>query len=306
MRILRRAVDRTTRLRHLTAPTPHDSTRPRRYLPRTTLSSTDATSVRISEPHSPNTSRAPFPRSPTATSGCCCPACCVSGTGGWVQRIAQDWLVLTMTDSPTAVGRHDRVPVPPDPAVRAARRPARRPLPQAPAPPRHPGHDDADGRGPRRADPHRPGRGLARLPARRRPRRRRGGRQPGAPVVRHRGRRRPAAAQRDQHGLLHLPDRRDGRPGPRRPPDEHGRRRLGLRRQRASPSRRPSPRCCACAARPPVAGARGPRRPPRAWLDVAGTPGRPGRAVVCRCARRASCGPSSWSAPSASSRSACR
>lgn len=28
----------------------------------------------------------------------------VSGTGGWVQRIAQDWLVLTMTDSPTAVG----------------------------------------------------------------------------------------------------------------------------------------------------------------------------------------------------------
>lgn len=28
----------------------------------------------------------------------------VSGTGGWIQRIAQDWLVLTMTDSPTAVG----------------------------------------------------------------------------------------------------------------------------------------------------------------------------------------------------------
>jgi MFS family permease len=28
----------------------------------------------------------------------------VTGTGGWVQRIAQDWLVLTLTDSPTAVG----------------------------------------------------------------------------------------------------------------------------------------------------------------------------------------------------------
>ena len=28
----------------------------------------------------------------------------VSGTGGWVQRIAQDWLVLTLTDSPAAVG----------------------------------------------------------------------------------------------------------------------------------------------------------------------------------------------------------
>ena len=28
----------------------------------------------------------------------------VSGTGGWIQRIAQDWLVLTLTDSPTAVG----------------------------------------------------------------------------------------------------------------------------------------------------------------------------------------------------------
>jgi MFS family permease len=28
----------------------------------------------------------------------------MAGTGVWVQRIAQDWLVLTMTDSPTAVG----------------------------------------------------------------------------------------------------------------------------------------------------------------------------------------------------------
>jgi MFS family permease len=28
----------------------------------------------------------------------------VSGTGVWMQRIAQDWLVLTLTDSPTAVG----------------------------------------------------------------------------------------------------------------------------------------------------------------------------------------------------------
>ncbi len=28
----------------------------------------------------------------------------LSGTGGWIQRVAQDWLVLTMTDSPVAVG----------------------------------------------------------------------------------------------------------------------------------------------------------------------------------------------------------
>ena len=28
----------------------------------------------------------------------------VSGSGVWMQRIAQDWLVLTLTDSPTAVG----------------------------------------------------------------------------------------------------------------------------------------------------------------------------------------------------------
>ena len=28
----------------------------------------------------------------------------VSNTGTWMQRVAQDWLVLTMTDSPTAVG----------------------------------------------------------------------------------------------------------------------------------------------------------------------------------------------------------
>jgi len=28
----------------------------------------------------------------------------ITGTGGWMQRIAQDWLVLTLTDSPLAVG----------------------------------------------------------------------------------------------------------------------------------------------------------------------------------------------------------
>src|SRR5688572_13666987 len=28
----------------------------------------------------------------------------MTGTGAWAQRIAQDWLVLTMTDSPAAVG----------------------------------------------------------------------------------------------------------------------------------------------------------------------------------------------------------
>ena len=28
----------------------------------------------------------------------------VTSTGGWIQRIAQDWLVLSLTDSPTAVG----------------------------------------------------------------------------------------------------------------------------------------------------------------------------------------------------------
>ena len=28
----------------------------------------------------------------------------ITGTGGWVQRIAQDWLVLSITGSATAVG----------------------------------------------------------------------------------------------------------------------------------------------------------------------------------------------------------
>ena len=63
----------------------------------------------------------------------------VSGTGAWVQRIAQDWLVLHPDRQPGRRRSHDGVPVPADPALRAPRGGARRPLQQASHPPGHPG-----------------------------------------------------------------------------------------------------------------------------------------------------------------------
>ena len=116
-------------------------------------------------------------------------------------------------------GRADhRVPVPADAPLRAARRRPRRPVPEAPHPPDHPGHDGGDGGTARVADAQRRGPDLARLRPRGRPRRRHGGRQPRTSGVRHGGRRRRADPQRDQHGVVHVPDRRHARPGPQRRP----------------------------------------------------------------------------------------
>ncbi|MGH1552149.1 MFS transporter [Streptomyces sp. L7] len=43
----------------------------------------------------------------------------VSNTGTWMQRIAQDWLVLSLTGSSRRRGHHDRPPVPADAPLRA-------------------------------------------------------------------------------------------------------------------------------------------------------------------------------------------
>jgi MFS family permease len=68
------------------------------------LSSTDAASVRISTPFLPQLFSRTFPSLANRNFRLLLSGLLLSGTGGWVQRIAQDWLVLTMTDSPTAVG----------------------------------------------------------------------------------------------------------------------------------------------------------------------------------------------------------
>lgn len=68
------------------------------------MSSTDAASVRIAKPLLPQHFSRTFPSLANRNFRLLLSGLLVSGTGGWVQRIAQDWLVLTMTDSPTAVG----------------------------------------------------------------------------------------------------------------------------------------------------------------------------------------------------------
>ena len=68
------------------------------------MSSTDAASVRISTPLLPQHFSRTFPSLANRNFRLLLSGLLLSGTGGWVQRIAQDWLVLTMTDSPTAVG----------------------------------------------------------------------------------------------------------------------------------------------------------------------------------------------------------
>ena len=71
----------------------------------------------------------------------------VSNTGTWMQRVAQDWLVLQLTGGSGAGPRHHHRPaVPAGAAALAVRRRGRRPVPQAPAAAGHPGHD---GRAPR-------------------------------------------------------------------------------------------------------------------------------------------------------------
>jgi MFS family permease len=68
------------------------------------LSSTDAAFVRIARPLLPQHFSRTFPALENRNFRLLLGGLLVSGTGGWIQRIAQDWLVLTLTDSPTAVG----------------------------------------------------------------------------------------------------------------------------------------------------------------------------------------------------------
>jgi len=68
------------------------------------LSSSDAASVRIARPLLPQHFSRTFPSLANRNFRLLLGGLLVSGTGGWVQRIAQDWLVLTITGSPTAVG----------------------------------------------------------------------------------------------------------------------------------------------------------------------------------------------------------
>lgn len=68
------------------------------------MSSTDAASVRIARPLLPQHFSRTFPSLANRNFRLLLTGLLVSGTGGWIQRIAQDWLVLTLTDSPTAVG----------------------------------------------------------------------------------------------------------------------------------------------------------------------------------------------------------
>lgn len=68
------------------------------------MTTTDAASVQIAKPLLPHHLSRTFPSLANRNFRLLLTGLLVSGTGGWVQRIAQDWLVLTLTDSPAAVG----------------------------------------------------------------------------------------------------------------------------------------------------------------------------------------------------------
>ena len=114
----------------------------------------------------------------------------VSNTGTWMQRVAQDWLVLQLhagtRDAPHGARHHDRPAVPADPAALAVRRPGRRPHRQAAAAPADPGLDGAVRRSPWPSwrSPGSPSPGWSSSPRSARHRRRL--RRPGPPVVRQR------------------------------------------------------------------------------------------------------------------------
>ena len=175
------------------------------------------------EPHVP---RPPQPQLPALRAGSL-----VSNTGTWMQRVAQDWLVLRLTDgSGAALGITTGLqflPVlllSPYAGVIADRFPKRRLLQLTQL------TMAAGLAGPRPARGHRRRPGLAglrdRLPLRHRLRLRR----PGPPVVRLRDGRRRRPHQRRRPQLRHLQRRPDHRPGRRRPDDRRARRRrLGHR-----------------------------------------------------------------------------
>src|SRR6476620_12172096 len=85
-------------------PSTHPRLHPDATSPGRTLSSTDAASVRIARPLLPQHFSRTFPALENRNFRLLLSGLLISGTGGWIQRIAQDWLVLTLTDSPTAVG----------------------------------------------------------------------------------------------------------------------------------------------------------------------------------------------------------
>lgn len=68
------------------------------------MSSSDAAAVHIARPLLPQHFSRTFPSLANRNFRLLLAGLLVSGTGGWVQRIAQDWLVLTITGSATAVG----------------------------------------------------------------------------------------------------------------------------------------------------------------------------------------------------------
>ncbi len=68
------------------------------------MSSSDLASVHLSNPLVRKHLSRSFPSLAVRNFRLLLAGLLVSGTGGWIQRIAQDWLVLTLTDSPTAVG----------------------------------------------------------------------------------------------------------------------------------------------------------------------------------------------------------
>ena len=68
------------------------------------MSSTAANTVHLSDPALPQHVSRTFPSLANRNFRLLLSGLLISGTGGWIQRIAQDWLVLTLTDSPTAVG----------------------------------------------------------------------------------------------------------------------------------------------------------------------------------------------------------
>ena len=141
----------------------------------------------------------------------------VSNIGTWMQRIAQDWLVLTLTGSAGALGITTGLAVPADPAVLPDRRRAGRSLPEAAHPRRDPGRDGRHGRHPRSVGHHRLGDRLARLRDRVPVRHRHRDRHAGPAGVRPRdGAPRPTPERgRAQLGVV--------QPGPRHRPGDRGR-----------------------------------------------------------------------------------
>ena len=190
----------------------------------------------------------------------------VSNTGTWMQRVAQDWLVLQLTgNSGAALGITTGSAVPADAAALAVRRPGGRPVPEAPAAPGHPADDGRPRADPRRARRHRGRPDVARLRARLRVRGRHRLRRSRTSVVRQRDGRAGAAHQRGRPQQRLVQRRPHRRPGAGRLPHRSRRlgracHRLGDPRQRAQ-LRRGDLRAAEDAHRGPrLAGARGARR----------------------------------------------